>query len=140
MQVLVKIVVVLIVTMMSTVLSAQNNYSITVKIEDADSDEGQMFVALYDAEGDFLSKTYKTAKTDIINQQCRITFIDVPEGTYAISIFHDENNNGKLDKNYFGIPKEDYGCSNNATGFMGPPKWKDAKFSLNKDESIIIKL
>jgi uncharacterized protein (DUF2141 family) len=41
-----------------------------------------------------------------------------------------------MDTNFLGIPKEDYGCSNNARGFMGPPKWKDAKFQIN-NKSII---
>ena len=69
-----------------------------------------------------------------------MTFENIPEGTYAVSIFHDENNNDKLDSNFIGIPKEDYGCSNNAKGFMGPPKWKDAKFELNSDKTITITL
>ena len=47
---------------------------------------------------------------------------------------HDENENNKLDTNFLGIPKESFGCSNNAKGFMGPPKWEDAKFEIsNKD-------
>jgi uncharacterized protein (DUF2141 family) len=51
-------------------------------------------------------------------------------------MFHDENDNNKMDNNFLGIPIEDYGCSNNAKGFMGPPKWIDAKFEVS-DKSII---
>ena len=40
-------------------------------------------------------------------------FNDIPPGTYAIAVFHDENANGKLDKNFLGIPCEGYGASNN---------------------------
>ena len=66
---------------------------------------------------------------------------NVPDGTYAVSFVHDKNSNGKMDKNFMGIPKEDYGCSNNAKGFMGPPKWEDAKFELKgADKSITISL
>lgn len=39
-----------------------------------------------------------------------------------------------------GIPKEDYGCSNEASGFMGPPKWNDAKFELKENKVITITL
>ena len=46
-----------------------------------------------------------------------------------------ENGNNKMDSNFLGIPKEDYACSNNAKGFMGPPKWEDAKFEV-KNETI----
>lgn len=46
-----------------------------------------------------------------------------------------------MDTNSLGIPIENFGCSNNAKGFMGPPKWKNAKFELSdKDKNIIINL
>lgn len=45
-----------------------------------------------------------------------------------------------MDTNFFGIPKEDYGCSNNARGFMGPPKYDDAKFQLSENKTIEIKI
>ena len=67
----------------------------------------------------------------IDDHTCRYTFKNIPKGVYAISLFHDENDNGTMDTNFVGIPKEAYGCSNNAKGFMGPPKWQDAKFEIN---------
>ena len=39
---------------------------------------------------------------------------DIPPGTYAIKLHIDENENGNLDTNFLGIPKEQYGTSNNA--------------------------
>jgi len=45
-----------------------------------------------------------------------------------------------LDTNFIGIPKEPYAFSNNATGFMGPPSFKESKISLNADKTIAIKL
>jgi len=59
---------------------------------------------------------------------CR--FDGVPIGAYAVAFFHDENDNGKLDLNLFGIPKEGTGASNDARGHMGPPKWQDARFEF----------
>ena len=38
---------------------------------------------------------------------------DIPPGTYAIKLHIDENENGELDTNFLGIPKEQYGTSNN---------------------------
>jgi uncharacterized protein (DUF2141 family) len=52
---------------------------------------------------------------------------DVPAGVYAIVAMHDENGNGKLDKNLFGQPTEGYGASRNAQGTFGP-KYEDARF------------
>ena len=53
-------------------------------------------------------------------------------------MFHDENANGKIDRNFVGIPKEGYGTSNDAKGFMGPPKYEDAKFELTADKKLVI--
>lgn len=140
MNTLVKIAVIVIISFVSSFVGAQDTYSLTVTVVEADSNDGQMFIAVYNTEADFLGKSYKGVKSDITNKSCTVTFKDIPEGTYAVSIFHDENDNGKLDSNILGIPKEDYGCSNNATGFMGPPKWKDAKFELKTDKTITITL
>lgn len=137
---LIKLAVILIMSLVSYQAQSQDTYSLTIKVEDADSNKGKMFFALYDEEGDFLDKAIKATKSKISQKASTITFEDIPEGIYAVSIFHDENDNGKLDSNFFGIPKEDYGCSNDATGFMGPPKWKDAKFELKDNTSITITL
>lgn len=138
MNVLIRIVAVLIISFVSSEMKAQDTYSITVSVENINSNKGKMFLALYNSEGNFLDKSYKGAKSKIENKTCTFTFKDIPEGNYAVSIFHDENDNGKMDTNFFGIPKEDYGCSNGAKGFMGPPKWKDAKFELQKNKTITI--
>ena len=55
---------------------------------------------------------------------------ELPAGTYAIGIFHDVNLNNKMDNNFFGIPKEQYGFSNNARAFLGPPAFEAAAFKL----------
>jgi uncharacterized protein (DUF2141 family) len=69
-----------------------------------------------------------------------ITIKDIQPGNYAVAIFHDVNQNGKLDKNIFGIPTEDYGFSNNARGSFGPPSYKDCSFSFSNNKKIFIKL
>ena len=121
----------------SQLLNAQtgSGQDITVKINNLESNKGKVYVAVYDSEGSFLNTGVKSTMSKIIGNSCEVTFENIPNGVYAISIFHDENDNNKMDSNFLGIPKEDYGCSNNAKGFMGPPKWEDAKFEL-KDKSI----
>ena len=52
-------------------------------------------------------------------------------GMYGIAVFHDENKNGKMDKNFLGIPQEAYGFSNNMRVTFGPPKWEKSKFVVN---------
>ena len=58
----------------------------------------------------------------------RVTVPNVPAGEYAIQAFHDENNNGEVDRAMFGIPREGVGFSRNARIGLGPPKWRDAYF------------
>lgn len=119
---------------------AQENLTITIKVEKADNNDGKMYIALYDSEAGFLKQPFKSVKSNIVNNTCTVTFDTIAKGTYAVSIFHDENNNGKLDTNFLGIPTEDYGCSNDAKGFMGPPRWEDAKFNVNEDKIFMITL
>nr|WP_321246584.1 DUF2141 domain-containing protein [uncultured Psychroserpens sp.] len=127
----------LILLLFSQLLNAQivSGQDITVKVNNLDNNKGKVLVAIYDSKDSFLNKRYKGTMSKINDNTCEVTFKNIPEGVYAISLFHDENDNNKMDSNFLGIPKEDYGCSNNATGFMGPPKWEDAKFEL-KDKSI----
>lgn len=64
---------------------------------------------------------------------------EIPPGTHAIGVYIDENDNEKLDTNFLGIPKEQYGFSNNAKAF-GIPKFEAASFSLNTYKKVQIRL
>ena len=55
---------------------------------------------------------------------------DLPPGTYAITLFHDENDNAALDMNFLGWPKEGVGASRRAHVRLGPPRFEDAVFEL----------
>lgn len=56
------------------------------------------------------------------------TFAGLKPGVYALSFFHDENRNGKLDTNWLGMPEEPYGASNNPEPRLGPPEFAPARF------------
>ena len=62
------------------------------------------------------------------DKQARCDFEDIPPGTYALAVVHDENMNGKLDTNLLGIPKEGYGFSNDAKALLGAPSFSAASF------------
>ncbi|EDM44683.1 hypothetical protein SCB49_13965 [unidentified eubacterium SCB49] len=118
-------------------LSAQT--SITVTITDFDSNKGNAMIALYSNEANFLGDPDMGAIKEITNNSATVTFNDIPEGVYAISVFHDENDNKKFDMILGMLPKEDYVNSNYAEGTFGPPQWEDAKFVL-KDKPLAITL
>ena len=69
-----------------------------------------------------------------------VTVPDVPDGTYAVQAFHDENRNGKVDRGLFGIPREGIGFSNDAPIHFGPPSWKDANFTMTGSRTIHIRM
>ena len=108
--------------------------SIKVIVVGLHSNDGEVDCALFNSADGFpddASKAIKTIKSKIENEQATCTFADVAPGDYAVSEFHDENGDGKLDRNFIGIPKEGVGASNDAAGHMGPPKFDDARFRFN---------
>jgi uncharacterized protein (DUF2141 family) len=109
---------------------AQEGKTITVNITGVKGEKGLVMVALYNKADNFLREAYKASYGEVKDNKTTVVFKDVPSGTYAISCFYDKNGNHKLDANNMGIPTEQIGMSNNAKGFMGPPKFEDAKFSL----------
>ena len=119
--------------------------TLTVHVTGARNIKGQIRAALFKAAEGFpgdASKAVQKQAADIDPQtsSARIVFTGLPAGVYAVSVFHDENMNQKLDKNFMGIPKEGYGASNNPKKQMGPPRFDEAKFQLNGDQSLEIKL
>jgi uncharacterized protein (DUF2141 family) len=123
-----------------TTNAQEETFQITVFINGLDSNEGQVLIALHNEKAQFLKTAFKNAITKITNKKVMYTFKKIPVGEYAISVFHDKNSNNKMDVNFLGIPKEAYGCSNNTKGFMGPPKYEDAKFQLTKNSTIRIQI
>lgn len=133
MQHLTKIICLVILSTSFAIAQEVTGNSVTVTVSNLESNDGKVFISLYNSKDSFLSKGFKAAYSKIENNSCKVVFKNVPNGTYAVSLFHDENDNSKMDTGMFGIPKEDYGCSNDARGFMGPPKWDDAKFTINNE-------
>lgn len=107
--------------------------------------KGNIRAALFMSAKGFPSDASQAVQTqaadiDPKSRDAQIVFKDLRESVYAVSVFHDENMNQKLDKNFLGIPKEGYGASNNPRKRMGPPSFDEAKFELNGEQSIEIKL
>ena len=113
--------------------SASAENIIHVEITGLRSNAGQVLCALYSSADGFPTKPDKAvakAKSAIADRTASCEFAGVAAGTYAVSVVHDENSNGKLDRNFIGMPKEGVGASNNAKGHMGPPKFDAAKFQF----------
>lgn len=88
---------------------------------------GVVRCGLFKQDG-WLKDAFRAAIVRVHNKKALCVFKDVPAGTYGISAFHDEDNDGRLDTNLVGYPLEEYCASNNARNLMSAPSWSDAKF------------
>lgn len=107
--------------------------NIKVSIDDLRSNKGHVLLSLFNNSYGFPDNPYKAirkVKLEIINKSASVSLSGLPPGKYAIAILHDENDDQKMNKNFFGIPKEGYGFSNNVMGTFGPPSFSKASFSF----------
>lgn len=113
--------------------------TLTVHVTGTRNAKGKIRAALFrGAEGfpNDASKAVQKQAADIDPQtsSAQVVFTGLPDGVYAVSVFHDENMNQKLDKNFVGAPKEGYGATNNPKKKMGPPSFEETKFQLSGAE------
>ena len=80
---------------------------------------------------EFLHSATNVMVIKIRDAEARCNFEDIPPGTYAIAVIHDENMNGKLDTRWPGTPTEGYGFSNDAKGFLSAPSFSAASFQYD---------
>ncbi len=114
-----------------------NNYGkLIIRITGFENDTGDCWFAIDNNKNIFEGDTsvYIGKILPIINREVVIELDSLKFGEYAVKTFHDKNKNGKLDLNFLGIPTEDYGYSNNARSWFGPPSWDKAKFLFNQKE------
>ncbi|SHF56455.1 Uncharacterized conserved protein, DUF2141 family [Salegentibacter echinorum] len=128
-----KIIAIIFSLFVSQVILAQETETgdITVQAKNFTKDEGKVYFGLYTEENFIKSAPLKGEVSEIKDGIAKVTFKDVPAGTYAISSYHDKNGNKRLDFDENGIPTEDYGVSNNAMNLYGPPIWDEAKFKFD---------
>lgn len=110
---------------------------ITVRVSGLRNSDGSLSVGLFNAKKGFPGKFDKALKTVTVpaaGAEPVAHFDQVPWGTYAVAVRHDENGNGKLDANFLGMPKEGVGTSNNPRTSFGPPSFEDASFVLEQAE------
>jgi uncharacterized protein (DUF2141 family) len=120
-------------------ITSQGQNSIEVKISNIREIKGDIRVALFNNEDDFLEKPVHAKSIKATSKEVSVKFENLPQGDYAVSVFHDENSNGELDKSVVGIPKEGFVFGNNAMGTFGPPAFNKAKIQL-KDQNVIQEL
>ncbi|MCX6178573.1 MAG: DUF2141 domain-containing protein [Chlorobiales bacterium] len=117
-----------------TTIDANQTGNIIVHIKDLRNLNGMLGASLYASKKGFPDTpecSYATLIKKITCNEDTFIFENVPFGTYAIGVLHDENSNGKMDKNFIGMPREGCGISTNPKIGMGGPKFNNSVFTLN---------
>lgn len=130
---------VLITVFFYSLSGADGRSTLTVELKNLKI-EGTVYITLYNNEDGYpmdSSKAFAKNMKKVAANAEKVVFNDVPYGTYAVSVWHDQNDNQKMEKSLIGIPKEGLGVSNDAKGKMGPPKFKDAKFEIKQERTDI---
>jgi uncharacterized protein (DUF2141 family) len=116
----------------------------TVLVTNLARKKGNIYIGWYDNEKNYLHPDAAVIRKIVpVNgqEEVSVTFPNVKPGTYAITVFLDENENAELDTNFLGIPKEGYGFSNNVLPATRSASFKEASFSVNAlSETIQIKI
>jgi uncharacterized protein (DUF2141 family) len=103
---------------------------------------GQVCLSLYSGpkgfpKGGTDSDLLVSKCTPIANGLATLAFGDLKPGKYAITAFHDANNDGKMNKNDFGMPEEGFGFSNNPEIGFSAPSFSETEFQVSGTKSVI---
>lgn len=104
---------------------------LTVQVKGLTTTEGTVICTLYDAPEHWLKKvgSVVSVKVPAVNGGATCTFPDVAPGTYAASFIHDVDNDGDMNTNWLGLPREPWGVSRDAPMRYGPPAFEEAAFT-----------
>jgi uncharacterized protein (DUF2141 family) len=117
-------------------------HTLTINITNIERMQGTVEIGLFNSKDRFLEEgqAMKTLSIKVKNSSETVVIKDLPKGIYAVSMYHDENADGKLNSNFLGIPSEPYGFSNNFRPKFSAPTFKDCQFSLKSNHTLNIKL
>ena len=118
---------------------------LTIDITGIRNANGIVRMAIFDQEDQFPNGDKVTSRnvkaTTAIGGAMSVTFNDLAPGRYAIAFHHDENENREMDFDFFILPAEGYGFSNDARVIFSAPSFEAASFALPKDKlKISVKL
>lgn len=119
-----------------SVAAVAQNPVLKVNIKGFESNKGTLMLEVLSPQ----KKPVKRLMLPVTNKQVTADITDLSAGQYSVRVFHDENDNKKLDTGMFGIPKEGWGMSNNVKAVMGPPDFNESLFWLKENKTLEIVL
>ncbi|WP_211185202.1 DUF2141 domain-containing protein [Thalassotalea algicola] len=138
---LIKIIVLSLIlsSMADRVLAKEISFQIQGINQNVSDSQTKLYVQLFKGQENY--QQGKPAAATIVSakaEKVTVTFNDIETGEYALRFFHDENNNGQLETNLFGLPTEGYGFSNNAKPNFGPVSYDEIKFQVTENEEKVV--
>ncbi len=123
-----------------SLLVNQNTEPLTIEVEGVSSSDVKLIASIFLKEN-YLSETpFKEIVCTLEPNSNHITLPDMPDGEYSIFLFEDSNNNGELDLNFLGIPKEAFGFSQNPKLRFSAPSYEQTSFMKQGSNQIVIEL
>ncbi len=112
--------------------AADEMATLTIVVERVSKRGGDVRVALYDGAnwGGTQGKDSTGAIVPAVAGRTIVVLKNIPPGMYAVKLFQDENRNGEMDFDWFGIPKERFGFSRDAKPKLEQPSFDSAKIEL----------
>lgn len=125
-------------------IDSADNISLTVEVSGLRNELGIVQFALYNRDGSIPDKNYKDyykiLNAEILNGAATATFSNIPAGTYAVNVLHDENKDGKIDRGFI-LPTEGVGFSNyQSIGLTNRPNFSKASFAVSADKTVSVKM
>jgi len=121
-------------------------YSLTIKVENLRNSKGVVQYAIYNKDGSIPDEKYeryfRKGIAEISKNRSTLTFNDLPVGKYAVSILHDENENGEIDKKFMlPLPAEGVGFSNyESIGLFNRPNFSKASFGVDSSLTKLVNI
>ena len=115
---------------------------LTVTVTDIRASTGTIRIAVVNSEAAWNNEAAPVVRKAIVvsGKEATFQFPGLPPGQYAVQVMHDENDNGKFDTNFVGMPTEGYGFSNNPQ-VMRRAHYDEARFELGPDGgSVVVRL
>jgi uncharacterized protein (DUF2141 family) len=124
--------------MIAKTSAAQERGTLSINANNFESSTGKAVANLFREQDDIPKHPFKTTNMTIIDGKATLAFKDLPHGSYAVIVYHDENENGTLDHK-FGFPNEAMGFSNgwDLSLFSGMPTFQKLKITHTHPETTI---
>jgi len=116
--------------------AAANSETLNVAVTGARSDQGVVRCGLFVSADGFRvpGREARAADASIRNGQALCRFTGVDRGDYALAVFHAEKNEAAVESGWFGKPKQGVGFSNDPSVTFGPPRFEQARFTIDRPQ------